>query len=121
MVRPVETREAARRWAKTWARGWNKHDAQAVLALYAERAHWSQSPFREPEAPRDYLERVFAEEVSAQASFEEPLVDGDRAAIEWRGDTKLTDGGEEQLAGVSLVRFDDDGLVVEQHDFWNSR
>jgi hypothetical protein len=115
----VDTREAAGRWAETWERGWNVHDAAAVLALYADGAVWSQSPFREREAPRDYLERVFAEEASAQASFEEPLVDGDRAAIEWRGDTKLRGGGEERLAGVSLVRFDAEGLVVEQHDFWN--
>jgi hypothetical protein len=115
----VDTRDAARRWAETWERGWNEHDAAAILALYAAGAVWSQSPFRDREAPRDYLERVFAEEASAQASFEEPLVDGDRAAIEWRGDTKLEDGGEEHLAGVSLVRFDADGLVVEQYDFWN--
>lgn len=116
----MDTREAARRWAGTWERGWNEHDAAAILALYADGADWSQAPFRPVEAPRDYLDRVFAEEASAQASFEEPLVDGDRAAIEWRGDTKLTDGGEEHLAGVSLVRFDADGLVVEQHDFWNA-
>jgi ketosteroid isomerase-like protein len=116
----VEPRDAARRFAATWQRGWNEHDAAAVLSLYTEDAQWSQSPFRAAERPREYLERVFAEEASAHAAFDEPLVDGDRAAIPWRGDTKLTDGGEEHLAGVSVVRFDRDGLVVEQHDFWNS-
>ena len=34
------------------------------------------------------------------------------------GQTKLKDGGTENLAGVSLLRFDEDGLVVEQRDFW---
>jgi uncharacterized protein (TIGR02246 family) len=116
----VDTRDAARRWAQTWERGWNEHDAASILALYADDAVWSQSPFRDREAPRDYLERVFAEEASAQASFEEPLVDGDRAAIAWRGDTQLRGGGEEHLAGVSIVRFDGEGLVAEQHDFWNA-
>jgi nuclear transport factor 2 (NTF2) superfamily protein len=114
----VNTRDAARRWAETWERGWNEHDGAAILALYAEGAVWSQAPFREREAPRDYLERVFTEEASAQASFEEPLVDGDRAAVAWRGDTKLQDGGEEHLVGVSLLRFDDDGRVVWQRDVW---
>jgi nuclear transport factor 2 (NTF2) superfamily protein len=94
-------------------------DADAILALYAEDAFWSQSPFREPERPRDYLERVFSEEASATCLFGEPIVDGDRAAVPWTGETKLVDGGAERLAGVSLLRFDDDGLVVEQRDFWN--
>jgi hypothetical protein len=117
----VDTRAAARQWAETWERGWNERDAEAILALYAPSARWSQAPFGPDETPRGYLERVFTEEVSAEASFEQPLVDGDRAAIVWRGDTKLADGGEEHLAGVSVLRFDDDGLVVEQRDFWNAR
>ena len=45
-------------------------------------------------------------------------MDGDRAAVEWSAETKLKDGGTEKLAGVSLLRFDADGLVVEQRDFW---
>jgi hypothetical protein len=32
--------------------------------------------------------------------------------------TRLKDGGAERLAGVSLLRFDFEGLVVEQRDFW---
>jgi hypothetical protein len=50
--------------------------------------------------------------------FGEPIVDGDRAAVEWSAETTLKDGGTENLAGVSLLRFDEDGLVVEQRDFW---
>jgi hypothetical protein len=45
------------------------------------------------------------------------VVDGDRAAVEWSAETRLRDGGAEKLAGVSLLRFDADGLVVEQRDF----
>jgi len=47
-------------------------------------------------------------------------VEGDRAACEWSATTKLKDGGTEELAGVSLLRFDDAGLVIEQRDFWAS-
>jgi hypothetical protein len=115
----VDAREAAKRWADTWERGWTEQDLEAILALYAPDTSWSQSPFRDPETPRGYLERVFAEEESAQCSFGEPLVDGDRAAVPWTGDTRLEGGGAERLAGVSLLRFDADGLVVEQRDFWN--
>ena len=37
----------------------------------------------------------------------------------WSAQTRLTDGGTENLAGVSLLRFREDGLVLEERDFWN--
>ena len=64
---------------------------------------------------------MFAEDESAQCRFGAPLVDGDQAAVPWTAQTRLTDGGSEDLAGVSLLRFGGDGLVVEERDFWNQR
>jgi hypothetical protein len=115
----VDTREAAQRWARVWERGWREHNAAAISALYAEGAVWQQHPFREPEP--GYLARVFAEEESAQCQFGTPLVDGDQAAVPWRAKTRLTDGGTEDMAGVSLLRFDAGGLVVEERDYFNKR
>jgi hypothetical protein len=114
----METRDAARRWAETWERGWREHDPSTIVTLYADGAHFQSQAFREPEVAREYIERVFAEEESAECEFGSPIVDGDRAAVEWRGRTKLRDGGEEDLAGVSVLRFDADGLVVDQRDVW---
>ena len=115
----MDTREAATRWADVWERGWREHDSRAITALYAEGAFWQQHPFREPEP--DYLARVFVEEESAECEFGAPLVDGDRAAVPWRAQTKLVGGGAEDLVGVSLLRFDADGLVVEERDVWVER
>ena len=61
---------------------------------------------------------MLGEEESAEREFGEPVVDGDRAAVERRARTTLRDGGEERLVGVSLLRFDAQGLVVEQSDVW---
>jgi hypothetical protein len=113
----MDTREAAQRWADVWERGWPEHDAAALAALYADGAVWQQHPFREPEL--DYLARVFAEEESAQCRFATPIVDGDQAAVPWSAQTRLVNGGREDLAGVSVLRFNADGLVVEERDFWN--
>lgn len=115
----MDTGEAAQRWADTWERGWREHDADAIAALYTDGVYWQQHPFREPEP--GYLTRVFAEEESAECEFGTPLVDGDRAAVAWNGQTRLTDGGSEDLVGVSLLRFDPEGLVVEQRDIWVGR
>jgi len=114
----MDTREAAKRWAETWERGWRTQEAEAIVALYAEDAHFQSHPFRQAQAPRDYIEPTLADEASAECEFREPIVDGDRATVEWSAETKLKDGGREKLAGVSLLRFDADGLVVEQRDFW---
>ena len=115
----MDTRQAARRWAETWERGWPGHDVAAISALYAQDAFWQQHPFHDPEP--GYLARVFAEEESAECRFGAPIVDGDQAAVHWSAQARLTDGGTEDLAGVSLLRFGTDGLVVEERDFWNHR
>jgi len=115
----MDTREAAQRWAEVWERGWQAHDADAITALYAQGARWQQHPFRDPEP--DFLARVFAEEESAECRFGEPIVDADRAAVSWSAQTMLADGGTEDLAGVSVLRFNAEGLVLDQRDFWNQR
>ena len=113
----MDTRQAAQRWADVWGRGWPAHDVAAISALYGEGAFWQQHPFHDPEP--GYLARVFAEEESAECRFGTPIVDGDQAAVAWSAQTRLTDGGSEDLAGVSLLRFSAGGLVVEERDFFN--
>jgi hypothetical protein len=115
----MDVRVAAQRWADVWARGWREHDVGAVAALYAHGAYWQQHPFRDPEP--GYLARVFDEEESAECEFGTPIVDGDRAAVPWSARTRLVGGGAEELVGVSLLRFDPDGLIAEQRDIWVGR
>jgi hypothetical protein len=114
----MDTRAAAKRWAETWDRGWREQETAEILALYAPEATLRSHPFRDAVAPADYIDPTFEEEESAECWFGEPIVDGERAAVEWSAETRLKDGGTEKLAGVSLLRFGADGLVVEQRDFW---
>jgi SnoaL-like domain len=118
IIRAVETREAAERWVEVWARGWRAGEADEIVALYADGAYFQSHPFREAVAPANYIVPTLAEEESAECEFGEPIVDGDRAAVEWSAETRLKNGGAERLAGVSLLRFGEDGLVTEQRDFW---
>jgi SnoaL-like domain len=115
----VDVRQAAQRWADVWERGWQAQDAAAIAALYADGAVWQQHPFREPEP--GYLARVFAEEESATCEFGRPIVDGDEAAVPWTAQTVLIDGSTEDMAGVTLLRFEPSGLVIEERDYWVSR
>ncbi len=42
----------------------------------------------------------------------------DRAAVDWWAVITDRDGSRQTVAGTSLLRFDADGLVVEQRDAW---
>src|SRR4051794_21816076 len=108
----MEARGAARRWRDAWQRAWREHDVDGLAGLYAGDAvlesHW----------PENYVKPTLAIEQSTECEFDEPIVDGDRAAVSWRARPRLQAGGREQLAGVSLLRFDPAGRVVDQRDFW---
>ena len=110
--------EAVRRWVDVWSRGWPSADVEVIAALYASDAVFYSHPFRARQSPREYVEAVFADQAEAECRFGAPLVDGDRAAVDWWGVIISRDGGVETVAGTSLLRFDGDGLVVEQRDAW---
>ncbi|MFL6018083.1 MAG: nuclear transport factor 2 family protein [Gaiellaceae bacterium] len=113
----MQTGDAARRWVDAWMRGWRALDTQVIAAVYADECFFLSHPFRDPQAPREYVEWAFAEEEWAEPWFGEPVVDGDRAAVEWRAYVR-ENGREVTLAGTSLLRFGEDGLCVEQRDAW---
>jgi hypothetical protein len=114
----VTSAEAARRWADVWAAAWPVADVEAVSALYADGAVFYSAPFRDRQAPRDYVVWAFGDQAEAECRFGVPLVDGDRAAVDWWAVMTSTDGSVESIAGTSLLRFDEEGLVLEQRDVW---
>lgn len=114
--------DAARRWARAWKHAWEALDPEPILACYAAEALLSTEPFRDPYrgrgGVREYVTHVFAEEEDPRVWISEPIVDGDRASVSWWA--SLRESGEDStLAGTSVLRFDADGLVVEQWDAWN--
>ena len=118
----MNTREAAQRWATTWQRAWEALDLEAIVALYADDVAFSSQPFREvyrgQAGVRRYVSGALAEESDVRAWFGEPVVDGDRAAVEWWTALREVDV-EVTLAGTSVLRFDAEGLVTDQWDAWN--
>lgn len=118
----TSTIHAAKRWAETWQSAWGAQDLEAVVALYAEEAVFSSQPFRTPyrgrAGVREYVAQAFAEEEDVRAWFGEPVVAGERAAVEWWASLQ-ENGREVTFAGTSVLRFDAAGLVAEQRDTWN--
>jgi nuclear transport factor 2 (NTF2) superfamily protein len=123
-VLTVDPIDAASRWARVWHDAWEARDTEAIVALYVPDVRFSTEAFhtayRGREGVRDYVSQAFAEEREPRVWVGAPIVDGDRAAIEWWA--AVTENGIEiTLSGVSILRFDAEGLVVEQWDSWNQR
>ena len=113
---------AAQRWVETWTRAWPDKDVEAIAALYAGGAVYRALAFRAPdlglEGVRRYLSENFAVEEDVECWFGDPLVSGDRAAVEWWA-TWVENGRVLTLAGTTMLRFGADGLVVDHRDYWN--
>jgi hypothetical protein len=116
----MDARAAATRWADVWERAWQAADIEAISALYAEDAVFHSHPFRERQLLRAYVAWAFEDQANAECRFGTPLVDEDRAAVDWWGVIVSRDGSVETVAGTSLLRFRADGLVEQQLDVWAS-
>ena len=118
----MDTRDAARRWADTWRENWISRTTEPIAALYSPTGRYATAPFRQPRigpaGATAYLEAAFAEESDIRAWFGEPIVDGDRASVQWWA-SFVENGEEATYAGTSNLHFDSDGLVVDQWDSWS--
>lgn len=114
----MDTDAAARAWADGWTRAWRALDADLLEPLYRPDTVQRSHPFREPGHPLDYARWALAEEEGEpEVWMADPIVSGDRAAIEWWA-VIVENGKQISLAGTSIVRFGDDGRAVEQTDYW---
>lgn len=117
---PIDASEAVRTWVAVWSHAWQAADVEAIAVLYADDAVFYSHPFRARQAPRDYVAWAFANQAKAECRFGEPVVSGDRAAVDWSAAITSNDGSVETVAGTSLLRFDSAGRVIEQRDAWAS-
>ena len=116
----MDARSAAERWIAGWTAAWPVGHAEPLEAVYADEALSYSHPFREREHWRKYVDWAFAGQAGASCRVGAPVVDGDRAAVDWWGVITTRDGAIETVAGTSLLRFGPDGRVVEQRDAWAS-
>jgi hypothetical protein len=114
----VDTGAAASRWSDAWTRAWRALDAELLEPVYTPETVHRSHPFRDPGNPIEYARWALSEEEGEpEVWMGDPVVAGDRAAIEWWA-CLVENGKQISLAGTSVVRFDEEGRVVEQADYW---
>lgn len=112
-----------RRWVEAYAQAWEDMDADAAAALFSEDATYRSLIFDEPNRGRDgiraYWLRATSDQADVDVTMGDPLVDGDRVAVEWW--TTMLDTSEDEdltLPGVLLLRFGPDGLCRSLREYW---
>jgi hypothetical protein len=111
---------AARAWSEAWTQSWRRLDAELLMPVYRPETVHRSHPFREPGNPIEYARWALAEEEGEpEVWMGDPIVAGDRAAVEWWA-VVIENGKEVSLAGTSILRFGEDGRVVEQSDYWGT-
>jgi hypothetical protein len=116
----VDVEASALAWIDAWTRSWRAKDAGLLAPVYAPDAVFRSHPFREPQAPLEYASWAYAEEEGEpEVWMGVPLVSGNRAVVEWWA--IVVESGElVSLAGASVLRFDEEGRVADQHDYWGT-
>ena len=116
------TRRDVCAWIDAYGRAWRGRDPDAAARLFSDDATYHSHPFREPHVGRDgirrYWELATASQEDLDLSFGEPVVEDDRAAVEWWA--RMRDDGEEiTLPGILVLRFAADGRCEELRECWH--
>jgi uncharacterized protein (TIGR02246 family) len=113
-----------RAWIEAYGRAWRERDPDAVVAIFTEDAIYRSSPFREPHVGSDgiraYWERVTSGQESLDLSFGTPLVQENRAAVEWWAIVEQA-GEETTFPGILMLSFAPDGRCEELRECWHER
>jgi len=110
-------------WIDEYAQAWRERDPDAAAELFSEHAVYRSHPFRDPHLGRDGVRAYWAaatgSERTVRLRFGAPIVEGDRAAVEWWAQIEDADDGWVTLPGCLVLRFDPDGRCEELRECWH--
>jgi hypothetical protein len=111
-------------WGDELVAAWNTHTVEALTSMFAEKCLYTDMPHELSWEGHDGLRKMFDQTVAFHPDYRFTkgggFSDGRNYALEWtvRGTTLGT-----MLAyrGVSLGTLDDQGLIIENRDYWNPK
>lgn len=114
---------AVARWAEAYRRAWEEADSQAAASLFTDDGTYRNDIFQDqPNQGRsgvaDYWTTVTASQTEATVRMGTPVIDGERAVVEFWTTMKVEDDPV-TLAGALLLDFDADGLCTALREYYN--
>jgi hypothetical protein len=109
-------------WLEGYRRAWEQADTPAVLGLFTTDASYRSHPLRPAHTGLDgvaaYWARATADQQDVRVRFGDPIVDGDRAAVEWWA-VMGAGGDPTTLAGCLILTFAAGGRCRELRECWH--
>ena len=114
--------QSVQEWLEGYRKAWVERDVEAAAKLFTENSQYREQPFQDAfqgaEGVRDYWARVTATQADISLEWGNPIIDGDRTAVEWW--VRLTNGGEPvTLAGSMTLLFTPDGRCRDLREYWH--
>ena len=108
-------------WVEELRLAWEQGDPARAAALFTLDAKYHSHPFHPPVVGRTAIEAYWEKATSTQSDVRvqmgKPLLDGDRAVLEWWA--VMTDGGAETTdAGALVLEFDGEHCA-NLREYWN--
>jgi SnoaL-like domain len=109
-------------WLEGYRRAWEQADTPAVLGLFTTDASYRSHPLRPAHTGHDgvaaYWARATTDQQDVRVRFGDPIVDGDRVAVEWWA-VMGAGGDPTTLAGCLILTFAAGGRCRELRECWH--
>ena len=110
-----------RQWLDRLGGAWRSRDSEAAADLFTPDAVYRSHPFRPPLVGRaeiaDYWASATGSQAGIEVAFGDPLIDGNRVAVEWW--SVLTESGQPTTDAGGLFLSFDEGRCTELREYWN--
>lgn len=111
----------AQQWLDRLGAAWRDRDPEAAADLFTSQAVYRSHPFQSPLRGRAEITEYWASATSSQTgidiTFGDPLVDGDRVAVEWW--SVIDEGGRAKSDAGGLFLTFVDGRCSTLREYWN--
>ena len=111
----------ARAWLDRLGRAWSQRDPAAAADLFTVDARYQSNPFRPTLQGRSEIAGYWSSATESQAdievSFGEPVIDGDRMAVEWW--SVVMESGQPMTDAGGLFLTFENGRCSDLREYWN--
>lgn len=113
------------RWLDAYGAAWERRDADAFAALFADDARYHWTPFQDPQRGPSEIRAAFAAATERQRAprfaHEVIAVRGGVGWAKWScGLTRAETGAPVRIDGILSAKLDADGRCSEFREWWHS-